>query len=340
MNRRRAKKHSSSGPRRWLIRLFLLAVIGVGAWWSLTGLSAVHRNIKQLPSGNHNFMVTQVQNPTILLISQDNNQHIQSLAVGRFDYTDHSISLLKLPTDLTDGQTSANEYLASGYYKELQQMVEQSLALPIDDYIIQPPSPTTDLRQVSWLNILSQKPKPGWWQTTVGAPSWLSMQPSVQTNLSPWQFIQLVWLARDADASQVNIQTASADMFTRQNGQLVANTDKLDDLVSSVLADPNALKQQTSVVVKNATQVSGLATLVARYAKHLGGEVVAVDVADSGQTTTSIKAEKGNVFTDALSSFLAVPLTVTPHTGRERADVELVVGVDALNRLGKPASSQ
>jgi hypothetical protein len=337
VSRRRAKKHASSGSRRWIVRFLLITLIGLGIWWSLTGLSAIRRNIKPLPSGNHNFMVTQVHNPTILLINEDINQRIESLAVGRFDYANHSITILKLPPNLSDGQTSANEYLSSGYFKELQQMVEQTLALPIDDYIIQPPVPTTDLRQVPWLNILSQKPKPGWWQTTIGAPWWLSMQPGVQTDLSAWQFTQLVWLARDADASRVNVQTVSSDMFTEADGQLVANTDKLDDLVSNTLADQNALKQQTSVVVKNATQVSGLATLVARYAKHLGGEVVAVDAADSGQTTTSIKAAKGSAFTDALSSFLAVPLTVTPPTGRERADVELVVGVDAINRLGKPS---
>lgn len=328
--------------KSWVIRVLLLAVVGAIAWWAVTGAMTIKQKISAYPTKtSHAFITTEDKNPVLLVIEQgQQTAQLSSLMVMRFDHEQRSISAIQLPANLSDGQTTAAEYLESGYYKELQQMVEQTLALPINGYIIQPRSIGV-MGQASWPSVLARQPKPSWWQTTIDAPWWLGRQPMLKTNISTWQLMQLLWLARDADESNVNIHTAAAALFHRnQDGNLVADTSQLDTVVKQVLADQQAIDEGVSVVVKNATDVSGMAGLVSRYVSHLGGEVIAVEASDSGQVNSSMKSEKASRLSQNIESMLGVPLTTTSLTGRERSDMELVVGVDMLNRVGKPIISQ
>jgi hypothetical protein len=340
MARRHHGKRRPSSKGALGLKLGLVAIIGLGLWWSVTLAMATRQKISSYPAkGGHGFISLPVENPTLLVIEQGSQPaQVASIAVLHINNQEHSLSALKLPTDISDGQTTAAEYLESGYYKELQQMVEQCLALPISGYLIQPRQASTSPDQVAWSDLLLRQPKPTWWQTSIGLPWWLGDQPTLKTNLTLWQLANLAWLTRDAADQRVTIQTASADLFqTNANHQLVADTQNLDPLVGHVFADQQAINQGVSVVVKNATDVTGLAGLVARYVQHLGGEIVAVEPADTGQVNSSMKGEKASQLSQSLTSLLGVPLTVTARTGRERADLEIVVGVDTLNRVGKPA---
>ncbi len=341
MKRRHTKRHSRSRSslKVWLFRLVGIACIGLFGWWGVTAALAVSHAVKTYPTSTpHSFITSTMDNPVYLIAQQSASDaaQLQSLAIMRVWTEDRGFSILQLPTDLSDGQTTAADYLQNGYYKELQQLVEQTLALPINGYIIQPSGAVLPEAQ-SWSALFLRQPKPSWWQTTASAPWWLLNQPEVRTNLSPWQFIQTVWLVRDADDSRITIQSIDAAAFSRTDkGMTVGQTDQLDPLVERTLVDQQAVNQGVSIVVKNATDVPGLAALTARYAHHLGGEVVAVEPADSGQANTTMTAEKSTRLTAGLTNLLGVPLTVAAKTGRERADVELVVGVDVLNRLGQP----
>jgi hypothetical protein len=226
--------------------------------------------------------------------------------------------------------------LASGYYKELQQMVEQTLALPLSGYLVQTQIVATD-SAASWENVLSRQPQPTWWQTTVSLPWWLQQQPALKTNLSTWQLVQTLWVVRDAADAHVTIKDADPSLFFTQDGMTVADTAALDPLVAETFASGDGNSPTISVVVKNATNVTGLASMVARYVKHLGGEVIAVEASDSGQANSSVKSETRTNFSDNMSALVGVPFTPTPRTGRERADAELIVGIDMLNRVGEPS---
>jgi hypothetical protein len=331
-HRRSKQQHTPIALGGWLIRGVMVITIGLIGWWAITAFSAIKQKINPFPANNHPFITSQADNPVILIIQQTTPGSLQSLAVARVDHHSHTVSVVELPTTLSDGQTTAAEYLASGYYKELQQMVEQTIALPINSYMVQ----TAPSRATDWARLMIGQPKPNWWQTTLGAPWWLSQQPILQTNMSAWQLTQTLWLIRDTADSQRSIKTAPTTMFIDRQGLLVADTTQLDSLVGQALVDSQASQAVVSLVVKNATQVSGLAALVARYAQHMGGDIVAVEPADTNQTTTSLKAEKTSVFSQNMTQLLGVPLTVASRTGRERSDAELIVGVDALTRIGKP----
>lgn len=336
MARRRAKSHKSGSSGKWLFRLILVSLLGIVLWWMFVLYSAQKKTISHYTSTSHAFITSQQDNPIVLVITKAAQPaQLQSLAVLKVDYQQHSLSALKLPTDLSDGQTMAAEYLESNYYKELQQMVEQAIAMPITSYIIQP-APT--MSGQTWSDLVLRQPGPDWWHSTVVAPWWLSQQPALKTNLSFWQLTKLAWLARDADEKKVDIRQADSHLFYHNDQQqLVADTQQLDTVVDSVLADTVATSQGLSVVVKNATDISGLATLIARYIHHLGGDVIAVEAADQSQVNSSMAGEKTSLLSQNISNLLGIPLTITPSTGRERSDMEIVVGVDILNRLGKPA---
>jgi hypothetical protein len=333
MKRRRTKKQHSSGTSAWVVRLIVVVIIGLAGWWGITAFGAVKAKIAPMSHQVHPFMVSQTDSPVILVVQQASPQQLKSISVARIDHRRHTLSVLKLPANLSDGQTTAAEYLAAGFDQELQQLVEQTIALPINAYLIQTAPSTT---QTDWADLIAHHPAPGWWQTTIGAPWWLANQPSVQTNLTPRQLMSTLWLVRDTASSQVNVQTVPDSSFS--HGQLVSDTAQIDQLVDQTLVDQQAVAQGTSVVVKNGTDINGLASLIARYAHHLGAEVVAVEAADASQTTTTLTAQQGSLFSQSIVQLLGTPLTIAPRTGRERADVELTVGTDALKRIGKPIS--
>jgi hypothetical protein len=299
---------------------------------------AIRDKIAAVPAGEgHAFMVSTADKPAILIAVQGREPaSLSELIILRYDLKGKSYSALSLPTDLSDGRTTAAQYLESKYYKELQQLVEQSLAMPLNGYLIQPR--TTDYYpQPGWASVLTRQPKPAWLDSTITGPWWLKSMPPVRTNLDAWQLTQLVWLARDADDSQVAIENAPAEMFRRNSDRnLIANPAKLDALVAEVLGDPEAHKQGISVVIKNATEVDGMAGLVGRFAGHLGGDVIAVEASDSGQENSSMTSDKSSRLSAGVASSLGVPLTKTPLTGRERSDMEIIVGVDLVTRIGTP----
>lgn len=331
-------KSHKSGLGKWVSRLVGLAIIVLVAWWGWSMYTAWGKTMAQLSlTGGHAFVTSQADSPVVLIVQQGSDPTIlDSLAVVKFNYRQHSLQAIQLPNNLSDGQTTAAEYLRSGYYKELQQLVEQTIALPINGYIMQPAQTTSPTSQ-NWSNLLLRQPKPSWWNTTVGAPWWLAQQPVIKTNYSIWELRKMVWLSRDADDQKVNIQSAEANLFSNNDqSMLVADTQQMDQLVDSVLTDQAAKALGLSVVVKNGTDVGGLATLVSRYVHHLGGEVIAVEAADSAQATSSMTAEKASLVSKNITSLLGIPLTTEARTGRERSDIEIVIGVDVLQRVGKP----
>jgi hypothetical protein len=333
VSRRKAAKTSSGIHfKRWILLLVFLGLIVAGAWWGINLYVVSQAKIVTTPFSSHAFLANRANNPVILLVEQGPTPAaLSTLAVVRIDQTDHKVAILNLPVDLSDGQTTAGEYLESGYIRELQQMVEQSLALPMDGYIIVLRHPQTGQ---SWSSLLERQPKPSWWDTTVGLPGWLSRQPIMRTNLQPIDLVKALWLVRDVADQNFTFTTPTDPNFTTNNNFKVVNTDALDPVVSQVLMDPEAKQQPVSVVVENATDVSGLAALMARYVQHLGGTIVAVEPSDTGATTSSMTAQSASPLSTNLTHFLGVPLTIAQKTGRERSDMDLVIGTDVLNRLG------
>lgn len=331
----KSKTHKSI--QAWAIRLAVVGLIAlILVWFGLT-YTRLQTKVQPLSAesgtSSHAFIATNTAKvPTLLVIRQgEKPSTIDQLMVVKIDQQQRHLVTLKLPTNLSDGQTSAGQYLENKYYRELQQLVETSLALPLTGYLIEPRGVTASQ---SWINYLEQQSSPSWWDTTAGLPQWLPELPVAQTNLTGWQLVQTMWLVRDL-GEVAKVSTVPAEAQQSVDRQVVLKEEVIDPLITSLFVDQAAKDEAVSLVIKNATSTSGLAALVARYAEHMGGEVVAVEPSDSNQTRSSMSASRSSHLSDAVSQFLGVPLTQEPTTGRERAEMELILGQDVISRLGQ-----
>lgn len=332
----RRKRKSRKFPIKFLCFLLLFSVV---VWLAVTAWRAFIQ-VEQLPeSKGHAYIAQQVEEPVLLVAKQSAEPaKLDSLMVIKIDWDDNSLGILELPTNLSDGKTTIGQYLESHYYKEMQLAVEGQLALPLTGYIIEPrpedPQAIAD-EQESFIDALALSPAPSWWQSTAGLPLWLDSLADVKTNLSIVDMLRLTWLVRDASSAGAKVVTLPPGSNGVVDGNAVLVAETVDPVVREVFVSDSLKRQAISVVVKNATQVTGLASLTSRYVANMGGEIVAVEPADTSQTNSSITAEKSTPVSDAVEQFLGIPLTQKAQTGRERAEIELVIGADALVRMGK-----
>ena len=335
MNRRRP-----IGKRRKSSALFIkitlaVAVLGGIAWTGAT-IFQLWQKVDALPEvKGHDFIAHQSEAP-VLVIAQQSAQaaQLESLIILKADFNQRTIVALELPTGLTDSTTSVGQYLESHYYKEMQLAIESQLALPLSGYVIQPRSLAQE-GKTSLVPSLNLHSPPSWWYTTVGLPFWLKSKAAIATNLSEWELLQLAWLIRDLELGQADITQVPASAVLTTDEQIQLAPDLIDPVIQDLFISDNVKGEAMSIVVKNATHVDGLAALASRFVANMGGEVVAVEPADTAQTDSSITAEKASSLTQSINQFLGIPTTIQPQSGRERADVELVIGTDALARLGK-----
>ncbi len=335
MSRRRSKARRRKGGGLLVKLVVFGVVVGTVGWLGAT-MVQLWQKIEPLPAVNgHDFIATSTQSP-VLVIAQQSNQAAQldSLTILKADFEQRTVAALRLPLNLSDGVTEVGQYLESHYYKEMQLAIEGQLALAVTGYIIQPRVTEVD-RKTSLVESFSLHTPPDWWSTTIGLPLWLDSASSVATNLSEWQLLQLAWLLRDLPVSQSTVVQLPATAKQTTDGKLQLVPDVTDPIVQNLFISDAVRHEATSIVVKNATHVDGLAALASRFVANMGGEVIAVEPADTAQTGSSITAETNTSLTRSINQFLGVPTTIQPQTGRERADVELVIGTDALSRLGK-----
>lgn len=317
----------------WLKRLVWLAILLGLVIWVFATIWQAKQKITSLPTGStHAFIATKTTDPTIVLISRSTNPAVlSSLQVFRPDQADRRPLVITLPANLADQDTSAGQYAGSHYDKELQQLVEQTLAVPLTDSLMMPPSAANTPLSVQWL-----KQQATFWNLTVGLPWTLHALPHLSTSLSATSLWRLAWYLRSLPNQQLKPQTLPEKALNRQAGRVQVATNLSDPLVAGIFAMPSIKDQHTSIVIKNATTTPGLATLVGRFVANMGGDVVAVEVADQQNATQStLTSNQSSVLTSQLSSFLGIPFHQQSLTGRERADVELVLGSDVLGRLGQ-----
>jgi hypothetical protein len=335
MRRRRAG--SNRRKNRGLLAKLVSAVLVIGVLgWGVVVTYQLWQKVDTLPAAKgHDFITYQTKAPVLAVIKQSAQAAtLDALTIIKVDLDQRTIAALELPINLSDGTTSIGQYLESHYYKEMQLGIESQLALPLSGYIIQPRS-TAATDKVSLVDNFNLSNPPSWWSTTIGLPAWLHNASPVTTNLSQWELLQIAWLVRDLHLDHTNLTQVPSTAQQVADGQLQLLPNQIDPLIQAEFISPEARREVTSIVVKNATHVSGLAALASRFVANMGGEVVAVEPADTSQTNSSITAENETNLTQSLNQFLGIPTTTRSQTGRERADVELIIGTDALARLGK-----
>lgn len=328
------KRKGSSGLRFKLVLLLLIA--GVAGWLGITAVRGARVVKPLLPSASHAFISQKEAEAPVFLLAQQGQRPgaLDKLIILKIDEANRKVIALQLPTNLSDGQTLVGEYLESRFYKEMQLAIEQQLAMPITNYIIQP---RADLNpgKSSLMQSLSFHPSPSWWNTTAGLPLWLDQLNTIRTDLPSWRLLQICWLIRDLQLDQTDIAQLDPPTTQAADEGVTLVADRIDQVIQEKFVDPEIRRDAVSVVVKNATNVSGLASLTSRFIANMGGEIVAVEPADTAQTNSSQTAEKESGLSRSITQFLGIPLTKQARTGRERADVELIIGTDALVRLGK-----
>lgn len=335
MSRRRAtgKRRKGGGL---LIKLLLMAVaLGSIGWVGATAFQ-LWQKIDTLPEvKGHDFISHQTETPVLVIAKQSAQPAVlESLLILKADLKNRTVAMLELPLNLSDGTTTIGQYLESHFYKEMQLALEGQLALPLTGYIIQPRIPTQS-NNVSQVDSFNLRTPPSWWSTTMGLPIWLNSTAPVSTNLTEWQLLQLNWLMRDLELSQSDIVKIPGTALQVSDGLIQLPPDQIDPIIQGAFISEDVRNEALSIVVKNATNVDGLASMASRFAANMGGEVVAVEPADTAQTSSSVIAEKDSSLTRQINQFLGIPTTIRAQTGRERADVELIIGTDALVRLGR-----
>lgn len=335
MNRRRPIGKRRRGSTLFIKLALVIVVLGGIAWVGAT-IFQLWQKVDTLPEvKGHDFIVHQSKTP-VLVIAQQSAQaaQLESLIILKADFDQRTVVALELPSSLSDGTTSIGQYLESHYYKEMQLAIEGQLALPLSGYIIQPRSLTQEGKSSLTANLNLHNP-PGWWSTTAGLPLWLKSNSSIATNLSEWELLQLAWLIRDLELESADIAQVPTSAVLTADEQVQLAPDLIDPIIQDLFISNSVKGEAMSIVVKNATHVDGLAALASRFVANMGGEVVAVEPADTAQTDSSVTAEKASSLSRSINQFLGIPTTIQPQSGRERADVELVIGTDALARLGK-----
>lgn len=335
MRRRRSGSRRRSGGGILIKLIIFVIIVGSLGWLGVTKYQ-LWQKIETLPEvKGHDFITSATEVPVLVIAKQSTTPaQLDSLIVLKADFEEREVKALSLPVKLSDGATSIGQYLESNYYKEMQLAIEGQLALPLTGYIVQPRSANpTDA--VSLIDSFTLDTPPDWWSTTIGLPLWLNNALPLSTNLSEWQVLQLSWLIRDLnyDDTKLSQIPQEAQIVTDDLLQLIP--DKIDPIVQDLYISNAVKSEATSVVVKNATHIDGLAALASRFVANMGGVVVAVEPADTAQTGSSITAEKDSSLTRSVNQFMGIPTTIQPQTGRERADVQLIIGTDALARLGR-----
>jgi hypothetical protein len=333
---RKRQKKSARKPRslKVLGKLLLFSgIIALCAWIGAVAWLAPQKITHSPIKNTHAFIVTKSQSPTILVASQGvAPATLKSLSVIRLDQTNHLITTVSLPLTLADNNTSAGEYLESGYDKELQQLVEQAIGVPITDYLIAPRAQADNQPALSVAYL-----KKHYTAASIGPllPFTLNAATKLQSSASTQQLWQWFWYVRGVDDGHVQqVQLPDASLIAGSSGiQLDPAT--TDPVIQQYFTIKPIKDEAMSIVIKNATSASGLATLVSRFVSNMGGTVVAVEPSDLPSSKSTLKGEKASRLSMALTAFLGIPVTPTPKTGRERGDVELVLGSDVLNRLGK-----
>ncbi len=304
-------------------------------WWIVASYVGLKDRVQPVEdsANSHGFIRSQAgQRSTMLLIqSSDSGETIEKLAIVQADFETSKVTVLLLPTNLSDGQTAANAFWRAGYYKELQQMVEGQLGLPIDGYLIEENANQTS----SWSDVLTMDVPMSWIGTGVGLPVWLASFGEIKTTLVWNDYLQLLWMIRSATVREELAVTLPEQGMVETDGLVVLKPELVDARIEELLGDPRIIESKTTVVVENATTASGLASQMGRFVANMGGEVVATVPADGPETRSQLIADKESVLTQQLSRFLGIPLTIKERSGRERSEVELVLGSDALGRLGR-----
>lgn len=338
--RRSTSRRSHGGIGKLVRRLIFLCILAAVGWWAISAYLIAGSRIQAYPADSaKGFIVTDSPKPVMLVVQQGGGTgQLDRLMVARISQDPMTLQVLELPSNLSNGRATVGQLIEQGSYRQAQQAVEQAVAMPINGYMVQPRERGrgSDSSGQGWANLLTHQQPPSWWDTTVNLPWWLNRQPTIKTSLNKTEVAQLVWLLRDIDEEQVTSQPSSSGATAaNQQGYVESVAEIMDPLVAKVLVDQQALDEGVTVVIKNATEVPGLAAQLSRYIKHLGGEVVAVDADDTGQEESSLRATTASRLSNDAARFLGVPFTQTARTGRERADLEIIAGQDILGRIGE-----
>lgn len=333
--KRRSKRKSGlvSLKVKFIFWLLLIAVIG----WGGTTLFRGYKMIEAIeaPAG-HDFIVSDNPDSITLLLVQQSSQpaSLDELAVTRVNFSTNAIKTLRLPVQVSDGRTNVGQYIESRYYKEAQIAIEQQLALPIDGYVIQTRAQQQEEASVSVLSVLTGQAVVNLWDMTVGMPFTLGSINPIHTSLSPQQVWQTLWLASQEpiDTIAVSVPPSALEVI---ESKAVLNPAVIDPIIKQNFTYPTIQEQQTTVVVKNGTPIEGLASQMGRFVSNMGGEIVAVESADTNNEKSSITSYTQSALSQKLSSYLGITEDKQSKTGRERSDVEIIVGTDALTRLGQ-----
>jgi hypothetical protein len=336
--KKRGSKRKGGGLLIQLVRkLLLLCVIGLicgwigGTWWG----SRTH--IKQpTVKSTHAFMVSDTESPTMLVAAQGQAPTtLSDISVIKFDRARNRLISLKLPTNLGKDGAVAGQYVESGYLKELQSLVENQLAVPLDGYILLRRADQPQRELPLRMNVETLMTASETLNVTALLPLRLKDGPVMETSLSATDLWKLLWWMRGLPKSSLALETLPATVLEPSGDALQVRTEKADPIIQEAFVPAGTQDEAVSVVVKNATETSGLAALVARFIRNMGGEVIATEPSDMSIVRSTMTAETSSDLSQELTRFLGTTLTTQPKTGRERGDLEIVLGADVLPRLGK-----
>jgi hypothetical protein len=318
---------------KWLRLVAAIVVLaGVGSWGYIVWNEAAQQISPEKVASTHSFLSQASDRPTLLLMTPGQESGtLASLTVIRFDPTERRIAVLELPINLSDNQTLAGQFFSNAYLKELQQLVESAIAVPLTGYVVMQPKGG----QATVPNFDYLQTQASFWNLTIGLPFTLQRMPQVESNLSAAEIWRYLWMLHNINPEKLDVEVVPPAALLAQESGVSISPDAVDPVARQLFSLQEIRDEEVSVVVKNATATVGLAGLVGRFIGNMGGEVVAVEPADQTVSRSIMTAETPFRLTDHVSKSLGLDFKQEVGSGRERADVEIILGADILHRLGK-----
>lgn len=233
----------------------------------------------------------------------------------------------------------------------LAETVGEFLGVPVDGWIGPKMQDGKWKLKVGRENILKVKDKLTSWSILMRTKDLVTLNQSLQTNLTPFDLITVWWQIKTTRFDKIHFvdlsETDALSKLVLADGTEGLTTDKikLDAATQGLFKDTHFINERISIEVLNGTDKPRLADRVSRLISNLGGEVISLGNSPQKVGNCQIRGEEG-----ALKSFTAMRLgqifdcqIISQKLQDSRADLQIIIGEDYWRKLysstkGTPSS--
>lgn len=323
---------------KWAVLLLTVALLGYGAKQALSLLQP----LPSLPNQKNYPIGTNSKDRTNLLLVSFQEGEVSWMAVASLAPGEKVLFLALDPNLMEDLAGSHGSYRLGAAWKLgnlgsstginlLRDSVSRVLAIPIDGYLA--------LDQAAWgstsrrygsnpSQIIQSLSNPTFVISYLAADVWPA---GLSSSLSRREALGLLLNVRSGDGvRELSLEGTLLDTSVGGQSYKTIEADSFDGRVGQQFQELSIAQTHPKVSIVNASGIPGAAVELARYVHNLGGEVIAVDSAETPAKKSIIRDHRG---TSNLGSRLAslILADVVRDNQSARADLEITIGENAQN---------